>query len=375
MTIGTLSPTEKDLYKIVALVRQLAEGTAPVFQNQYNLERGRQLDAITGMYGAGNTTGGLLSSLDRARLANMQAGIGAADAALNAQMWGPTQMLAVEAQRRGIPLQALAAQYGMVLPAAQAFGTQTGSGTSAGASSGQSASSSAGTSTSRSVGSDTSQTTQSTPFNPLSLLPYAFTAMPADDHARARVPGLLDVLLDDLELRWERHRPHVDRARTVGWALAECLGLLRHLGHKLVVDRSLHVDALDRDARLAAVLHRVVDRVLAARSRSASARTIMGSLPPSSSETGVRVWAARSMTFRPVRVEPVNITMSTWSIRTAPVSPVPTATWKTPSGRPHSCSPRSNKRDVSGVTSDGLTTTVFPAASAGMASPTLLTSG
>ena len=179
MTIGTLSPTEKDLYKIVALVRQLAEGTAPVFQNQYNLERGRQLDAITGMYGAGNTTGGLLSSLDRARLANMQAGIGAADAALNAQMWGPTQMLAVEAQRRGIPLQALAAQYGMVLPAAQAFGTQTGSGTSAGASSGQSASSSAGTSTSRSVGSDTSQTTQSTPFNPLSLLPYAFTAMPA----------------------------------------------------------------------------------------------------------------------------------------------------------------------------------------------------
>lgn len=160
------------------LARGIAEGTAPVFQNQYNLERGRQLDAITGMYGAGNTTGGLLSSLDRARLANMQAGIGAADSALNAQMWGPTQMLAVEAQRRGIPLQALAAQYGMVLPAAQAFGTQTGSGTTAGASAGQSASSSAGTSTSQTVGSDTSQTTQSTPFNPLSLLPYAFTAMP-----------------------------------------------------------------------------------------------------------------------------------------------------------------------------------------------------
>jgi hypothetical protein len=160
------------------LARGIAEGTAPVLQNQYNLERGRQLDAITGMYGAGNTTGGLLSSLDRARLANMQAGIGAADSALSAQMWGPTQMLAIEAQRRGIPLQALAAQYGMVLPAAQAFGTQTGSGTTAGASAGQSATSSAGTSTGQTVGSDTSQTTQSTPFNPLSLLPYAFTAMP-----------------------------------------------------------------------------------------------------------------------------------------------------------------------------------------------------
>ena len=31
--------------------------------------------------------------------------IGAADAALTAQNWGPTQQLAVEAQRRGIPLQ------------------------------------------------------------------------------------------------------------------------------------------------------------------------------------------------------------------------------------------------------------------------------
>ncbi len=155
------------------LARGIAEGTAPVFQNQYNLERGRQLDAVTGMYGAGNTTGGLLSSLDQARLGNMQAGIGAADAANAAQMWGPQQMLAIEAQRRGIPLQTLAAQYGMVLPAAQAFGTQTGSGTSAGSSAGQSATSSAGTSTSHAVGTDTSQATQSTPFNPWSLAPLA----------------------------------------------------------------------------------------------------------------------------------------------------------------------------------------------------------
>lgn len=159
------------------LARGIAEGTAPVFQNQYNLERGRQLDAITGVYGAGNTTGGLLSSLDQARLANKQAGIGAADAALNAQMWGPTQMMAIEAQRRGIPLQALAAQYGMVLPAAQAFGTQTGSGATAGSSAGRNATSSAGTSTSQTAGTDTSQTTQSTPFNPLSLLPLAFAPL------------------------------------------------------------------------------------------------------------------------------------------------------------------------------------------------------
>ena len=53
---------------------------------------------------------------------------------------------------------------------------------------------------------------------------------------------------------------------------------------------------------------------MAARSRSASASTIIGSLPPSSSDTGVSVSAARAMTFLPVAVEPVNMTMSTSSI-------------------------------------------------------------
>ena len=43
----------------------------------------------------------------------------------------------------------------------------------------------------------------------------------------------------------------------------------------------------------------------AARSRSASAHTIIGSLPPSSSSTGVRVSAAAAMTRLPVRAEPV----------------------------------------------------------------------
>ena len=46
----------------------------------------------------------------------------------------------------------------------------------------------------------------------------------------------------------------------------------------------------------------------AARSRSASASTIIGSLPPSSRLTGVSVSAARAITFLPVATEPVNIT-------------------------------------------------------------------
>ena len=43
-----------------------------------------------------------------------------------------------------------------------------------------------------------------------------------------------------------------------------------------------------------------------ARSRLASRRTIIGSLPPSSRLTGVSVSAARFITILPVRSEPVN---------------------------------------------------------------------
>ncbi len=87
------------------------------------------------------------------------------------------------------------------------------------------------------------------------------------------------------------------------------------------------------------------------------------------------VSAARAITFLPVRVEPVNITMSTSSIRAAPVSPPPVATSRTSSGSPHSRSAPAISCDVSGVTSDGLSTTALPAASAGMQSPNEFVSG
>jgi hypothetical protein len=106
--------------------REVASALAPMYGQAYDAERGRQLAAITGMYGAGGQTAGLLSGLDQTRLGNMQAGITAADAANMAQNWGPMQILQIEAQRRGIPLETMAAQMGVVLPAAQAFGTTTG---------------------------------------------------------------------------------------------------------------------------------------------------------------------------------------------------------------------------------------------------------
>ena len=77
----------------------------------------------------------------------------------------------------------------------------------------------------------------------------------------------------------------------------------------------------------------------------------------------------------PVRVEPVNMIMSASSTSAAPVSPPPVATSRTSSGSPHARMPSASSCEVSGVTSDGLSTTALPAASAGMQSPNEFVSG
>jgi hypothetical protein len=111
------------------LGRGVAEALAPLFANAYKAERQNQLTALNALYNAGNATGGLLSQLDQIALGNMQAGIGAAEAARDIGNDPFNQVLAIEAQRRGIPLQVLAQQMGIALPIGSAFGTTTGSGT------------------------------------------------------------------------------------------------------------------------------------------------------------------------------------------------------------------------------------------------------
>ena len=110
------------------LARGIAQGEAPVLANEYDTARGQQINAINSLYGAGNTTGGILSQLDQIRLGNMTAGVNVAGDAWNGQQSGPILQLQAEAQRRGIPLQTLAAEMGIALPAGQAFGAtnQTG---------------------------------------------------------------------------------------------------------------------------------------------------------------------------------------------------------------------------------------------------------
>ena len=155
------------------LARGISEGTVPIYSDIYNRERQNQLAAAGNLYGAGNTTTGVLSGLDQARLANMQAGVGAAGPAVDAQMWGPMQVLQAEAARRNIPLETLARQMGLTLPAAQAFATTSSAGQSAGA--GQSMSQGSTQTSGTSTGTKT--TAKETPFNPWSLAPLAFAPL------------------------------------------------------------------------------------------------------------------------------------------------------------------------------------------------------
>jgi hypothetical protein len=109
-----------------ALARGLSQGEAGLLANQYNTNVTNQLNSAQNLFGAGAGTTGILSQLNQQALANQQAGLGAAATAADFSNSPYYQQLAAEAQQRGIPLQTLAAQMGLVLPAAQAFGSQQG---------------------------------------------------------------------------------------------------------------------------------------------------------------------------------------------------------------------------------------------------------
>lgn len=101
------------------LSRGITEGVAPL----YEAERARQMGAISDLYNAGIGSTGILSNLSQTSLGNRQAGVGAATAALQARDAGANQQLAVEAMRRGLPIDNIAGVENLLLPIAQLGGT------------------------------------------------------------------------------------------------------------------------------------------------------------------------------------------------------------------------------------------------------------
>jgi hypothetical protein len=89
------------------LARGIMQGQAPVVAQQYNQDKQNQIGAANALYGASNTTGGLLTGLNQMGLANQQAGAQLAPSVLESANAGSKSILEAEAARRGIPIQAL----------------------------------------------------------------------------------------------------------------------------------------------------------------------------------------------------------------------------------------------------------------------------
>lgn len=116
---------------LMAYGRGVAAAQAPVIAAQYNQDVANQLAASGALYNAGNTTANTLAQMQQSDLSNRGQGVAAAQAALDAQNYGANATLAAEAQRRGIPVQALSllAQIGVPIAQLGQQGNNTTTGT------------------------------------------------------------------------------------------------------------------------------------------------------------------------------------------------------------------------------------------------------
>jgi hypothetical protein len=119
------------------LGRGILQGVAPTIAAQYNQNVQNQQGAAGNLYAAGNTTAGALNGTQAQANANTQQGTQAATDANTAANAGANATLQAEAQRRGIPVQALGllAQIGIPIAGlgSQSTGQSQGSQTMSGA--------------------------------------------------------------------------------------------------------------------------------------------------------------------------------------------------------------------------------------------------
>jgi len=109
-----------------ALARGLSQGEGQLLQNQYNQNVQNQLNAAGSLYGAGNTTGGILAGLNQQGLANQQAGLGTAATAQQFSNDPYHQLLQASQLQNSIPLSLLQQIAGIATPIAGLGSQSTG---------------------------------------------------------------------------------------------------------------------------------------------------------------------------------------------------------------------------------------------------------
>jgi hypothetical protein len=108
-----------------ALARGIMQGAAPLLSQAQQ----QGIGAAGTLFNAGTTTAQDLAGLQQQSLANQQAGITAANAALAAQNYAPNQAIATAQQEFGLPLQNLSQISALADPLASQFATTDQSGT------------------------------------------------------------------------------------------------------------------------------------------------------------------------------------------------------------------------------------------------------
>lgn len=111
------------------LGRGILQGVAPTIAAQYNANVANQQGAAGNLYNAGNTNAGILAGMQQQKLANQGQGVTTAGQALDASNAGNEAALAGEAQRRGIPVQALGLLAQIGIPIAGLGGSASGTST------------------------------------------------------------------------------------------------------------------------------------------------------------------------------------------------------------------------------------------------------
>jgi hypothetical protein len=104
------------------IAERIARGTAPAFAQAYDAGVGRQLGAIDALFRGGLSSATTSSQLDAARNAARTAGIDVSQSALNAADSAGERLLALEQQRRMLPLQNLGVLANLIVPMAQLGG-------------------------------------------------------------------------------------------------------------------------------------------------------------------------------------------------------------------------------------------------------------
>jgi len=111
-----------------AVARGVTSATAPILLNEFNQQQQNQINAANSLFGAGANTASGTSALDTTKANINAAGVPLSQAALDAQNYGPNQILSLEQQQQQLPYQNLSLLQSLLLPAAGLGGTSSSSG-------------------------------------------------------------------------------------------------------------------------------------------------------------------------------------------------------------------------------------------------------